>query len=514
MKLKIGLTTLQPGWEIILKQEGLNYNSINLNNHVDIDEYSLLIINKQISQQQKKHLYSFLKKGGTAIINSKIFANFNNLKLHSKTIKYCVPNTESIFADLGLIDYYTRFHWLRSKEIQYLDSNLKIQFQQIGKGSLLLIPFDVNSLILNTDTLRKKFWVNRKELPSEIVAKVSKGKIRQIILRCLQFLHNKRNIPMIHLWKYPNNCQNLFMFRVDTDFCSVEEATALYDLCKKNNISGTWFVDTVSKETLQQVYCKMPDQEIALHCRRHLVFSDYETKKENIENGLSDLQEEGIDVTGFAAPFGEWNENLAKVLEDKNFQYSSEFCLDYDDLPFYPVLNQKKSSVLQIPIHPMSTGRMRRSHFSENEMWEYYEAHIVECIKTGFPIFLYHHPSHGNLQVIEKIFEFINENKINVLTYQEYADWWKKRDKFKIEINYNDNELSCETDKILEDIFLRIFKHDEFALIKIEKNINLNDLKWQKIEKLEIKSNLKRTRKWHWRDVLYNYESRKGKKNK
>ena len=30
--------------------------------------------------------------------------------------------------------------------------------------------------------------------------------------------------PMIQLWKYPNNWQNLFMFRVDTDFCSTKEA--------------------------------------------------------------------------------------------------------------------------------------------------------------------------------------------------------------------------------------------------------------------------------------------------
>ncbi|MCD6177040.1 MAG: hypothetical protein J7K29_04310, partial [Candidatus Cloacimonetes bacterium] len=514
MKLKIGLTTLQPGWEIILKQEGLNFEEISLDDPVNVDDCSVLIINEQIYQQQKKHLYSFLKNGGTAIINSEIFANFNNLKLHSKTIEYCIPNTNSIFADIGLIDFYTRFHWLKSKEIQYLDSNLKIQFQQIGEGYLLLLPFDVNSLILNTDVKRKKILVDRKELPSEIVAKVSKGKIRQIISRCFRFLYDKRNIPFIQLGKYPNNWQNLFMFRVDTDFCSAKEAIALYKLCKKHKIKGTWFVDTVSKETIQHVYCKMTNQEIALHCRRHLVFPDYETNKENIENGLNDLQVEGIDVTGFAAPFGEWNENLAKVLEEKNFQYSSEFCLNYDDLPFYPVLNQKNTSVLQIAIHPMSTGRMRRSHFSKTEMWEYYKDYIEECIKIGSPIFIYHHPSHGNLKIIEKVFEFINENKINVLTYQEYADWWEKRDKFKIEMNYNDNELSCEIDKIPEDIFLRITKQDEFALVGINKKINLKDLNWQKIEKLKLKSNLKRIRKWHWRDTLYNYESKKGKKNK
>ena len=75
MRLKIGISNLQPGWEIILQQEGLTYEVINLNSQVDIDEYSVLIINNQVSQQQKRHLDTFLKKGGSAIINSKIFVN-------------------------------------------------------------------------------------------------------------------------------------------------------------------------------------------------------------------------------------------------------------------------------------------------------------------------------------------------------------------------------------------------------------------------------------------------------
>jgi len=514
MKLKIGISNLQPGWEIILQQEGVSFEEISLDDPISINDYSVLIINKSISNLQHEHLNSYMENGGSAIINSKSLIEIEKLKLRSKKVKYCIPSKDSIFADLDLIDFYTRFHWLKSEEIQYMDSNLKIQYQKIGKGFLLILPFDVNSLILNAEFIRKKFWVDRPELPSEIVAKVSKGKIRQIISRCLQFLHNKRNIPMIQLWKYPNNWQNLFMFRVDTDFCSAEEAGALYKLCKKHKIRGTWFVDTASQETLQQVYCKMPDQKIALHCRRHLVFPDYETNKENIENGLSDLRNEGLSATGFAAPFGEWNGNLAKVLEEESFQYSSEFSLNYDDLPFNPAIDNRFTSVLQIPIHPISLGRLNRSHFSEEEMWDYYKVHIEDCIKKGNPIFLYHHPSHGKLQIIEKIFKLINKKKINILTYQEYADWWKKRNDQKIELKYSKNKLSCEMDKIPEDIFLRISKNDKYAMIEIEKEINLNDLKWQKSEKTGLKPNLGRIRKWHWRDALYDYESRKGRKNK
>ena len=57
--------------------------------------------------------------------------------------------------------------------------------------------------------------------------------------------------------------------------------------------------------------------------------------------------------------------------EDMDFEYSSEFTLDYDDLPFFPYLKDGFSKVLQIPIHPISLGRLRRSHFSKNEMLKY-----------------------------------------------------------------------------------------------------------------------------------------------
>ncbi|MCK4979635.1 MAG: hypothetical protein KAS62_04520, partial [Candidatus Delongbacteria bacterium] len=263
MKLKIGISNLQPGWEIILQQEGLNFEEISLDDPVNVDDYSVLIINKSISNLH--HLNFYLENGGSAIINSKIYASINNIKLHSKKVKFSVSDKESIFADLGLIDFYTRFHWLKSEEIQYLDSNLKIQYQKIGIGILLILPFDVNSLILDTEFIRKKVWIDRPELPSEIVTKVSKGKIRQIIEHCLQFLHDEREIPLVQSWRFPRDGHSLFMFRIDRDFCSTEQATALYELCKKHKIKGTWFVDTISRGTIQHVYCKVPDQEIALH---------------------------------------------------------------------------------------------------------------------------------------------------------------------------------------------------------------------------------------------------------
>ncbi|MDO9578208.1 MAG: polysaccharide deacetylase family protein, partial [Candidatus Cloacimonadales bacterium] len=476
MRLKIGLATMQPAWKLILQQEGMDFEFVDLNDPVMIDDYSLLLINKPLDLVKRGNLNAFLMSGGAAIICAPVFAEMYHHKLHSTHRKFCLPSSDSIFADLGLIDFYTRFNWIDSKKVKDLDANLKIQYQKMGNGFVLILPFNVNSLISNTQSRRKKFPFDRKELPSEIVAKVSKGKIREIVFRCLQFLHDQRKIPLVQKWRFPNDWRNFFMFRVDTDFCTAEQATALYELCKKHKIRGTWFVDTVSQETLQQVYAKMPDQEIALHCRRHLVFPDYKTNKENIENGLSDLKEAGITVSGFAAPFGDWNENLARVLSEKGFKYSTEFTLDYDDLPFFPIVNNKAASVLQIPIHPMSTGRMHRSHFSKEEKWNYYKVYMDNCLLTGNPIFLYHHPSHGNLDIFDKIFRYVNLKQINSLTYQEYADWWQKKIDLKIELNYDKNEISSEFEKVPDNIQLRISKNEEFAFANLKTTINLEKL--------------------------------------
>jgi hypothetical protein len=514
MKLKIGLATMQTAWNTILEQEGLNHDYVDLNDELNIDEYSVLIINNRINLTKQKNLNLYIRKGGAAIICSPIYAEMYQQKIKSANKKYCVPQPKSIFADLGLIDFFAKFSWIASDKIEQLDSQLKIQYKKVNDGYVLILPFDVNSLILNTESTRKKFPADRNELPSEIVAKVSKGKIRELVFRCLKFLHDKRELPLVQKWRFPLDWQNFFMFRVDTDFCSAQQAKALYEVCNKNKIRGTWFADTVSQETLEQVYAKMPDQEIALHCRRHLVFPDYETNKENIENGLNDLKKADISVTGFAAPFGDWNKPLARVLAEKGFLYSSEFTLGYDDLPFYPIVNKRISPVLQIPIHPMSTGRMHRSHFAESEMWDYYKSHINDCLKNNHPILLYHHPSHGYLNVFDRIFKYINQKKINSLTYQEYARWWQTRTNCEIDVTSIGSKLTTKSINLPEDVYVRICRKDKFAFAKPEIIIDLEKLDWQKFSFPKPKKHLERTRKWHWRDALYNYESRKGKRNK
>ena len=112
----------------------------------------------------------------------------------------------------------------------------------------------------------------------------------------------------------------------------------------------------------------MQNQEIGLHCYNHKVTNQHNSIKLDVNKGIYILNKANIPFCGYAAPYGEWNIPLANAMEEADFTYSSEFTLDYDNLPFYPYLNSRFSSVLQVPIHPICLGRLKNAHHNEDDI--------------------------------------------------------------------------------------------------------------------------------------------------
>lgn len=511
MKLKIGIDRLTPGWQTIFWQQGYCFGEFGENDNRQFSDFTCLIINNKPDPELSGKITNYLNAGGVVLAHSEAARSILQISGKKKTVKFLIPGENSVFSDLDIIDFYQEFHFFPGKG-QWLDKNLMIQKFAIGSGFMLTIPFHPDRTITNFDPHRKKFPAKRLELPSEIVAKISKHKIRKLIHKLILIAHQKRNLPLVRISEFPREMKSLFMFRVDTDFCTPSQAKDLYELCRKHKIRGTWFVDTRKPQMLKQVYGKMKDQEIGLHCSRHLVFNDYERNKANLEIGLAELNKAGLTVKGFAAPFGDWNENLARSLEEKKFNYSSEFVLDYENLPFYPFYSGRFSKVLQIPIHPISTGRLRRSHFSLAEMWNYFKLYIDYCLARREAIILYHHPSHGHLEVWDKIFSYINHKKVPHLTFTEYAEFWKSRLNYSFEVEYTTNNLILQSPRPAGQIQFTIETPEKCALVNYQKEISLADLVWEIKEAGHSPGDVRKLRKWHWRDTLYNYESRKGKK--
>ena len=511
MRLKIGIWGFQPGYEIILEQIGIPYEKISEDTNITLENYSVIIISENIHDSDKQVILEYLNTGGSVLLNARCWANLYRKKLKQKKVRFLISDNNSIYSSLGLVDIYTKISFVDSRELDILDEGLKIYSTKIGNGFALIFPFEINSLVLDTQSLRKRFYTERKELPSEIVARVSKGKLRELVRISLERLHHKRGLPFVHKWYFPDSSENVFIFRLDTDFCSSHQANNMVEVCRKNGISATWFLDTTSKERLQN-YAEMKDQELALHCDRHLVFDDYKSNLDNIKTALSKLEKSRINPTGFAAPFGDWNPELAKVLDDINLEYSSEFTLDYDDLPFYPFINGKFSKVLQIPIHPISLGWLRRSHFLPKEMLNYYLRLIDDKFHSNEPIIIYHHPHQEYLDILDQVFQSVNKYKIQKMTMLEYSKWWKNRIDTQPDLYFEETSLRSNLER--GDISLRITLEKGSIITKLNKRIDLANLKFIKQKKVERQPDLNRLRKWCWRDVLYNYESIRGKRKK
>jgi len=510
MQIKIGLCEPNPGWDIILSQEGCCYERIDQNHLDNLKDYQLIIPNKQLLLEQTQSFKEYLSGGGFSVLDRDTWNLILDLPVVEKKVAYIVPEMESLFSSLGLIDFYTNFSYPKNSSLKALDTELKVLTDTIHDPLMVLVPFSVNELIAECDTMRKRFYAERKELPSEVVSRRSKREIRELLSTTLQYCFDVLHVPFVQKSFYFLEYNNTFIFRIDTDFCSPEDARALYELCKKYNIRATWFVDTQNEKMLSDMYPEFSEHEIALHCENHAVYDTYEQNYNNIAIALDKLQKYELYPKGFAAPFGEWNPALGEALESFSLDYSSEFALDYDDLPFFPYFDDHFSPVLQIPIHPISVGRLRRSHFSDEEMIQYYQMIINYNFSKKMPVILYHHPHHQKLQVWEKIFAQLRKEELWNPTMYEFSLWWKERTSSSFSVNLDEDSIYIDSSN--QNISYRILDVNKgSAEINATMHYKMKDLEFH--EDRSVRPNRsKRMRSFHWRDVLYNFEQKKSKK--
>ena len=508
MDLSLAILGINPAWRLILEQIGTAYHSVE-KAEISAEKSAVMIVEDLASARWE--VSQFLQSGGRVLFSAKAYSQFYRQKLNKLKVRTLFASADKEFSDLAPIDLQFKISVPAStRGLNCANQGLQLYRGKEGSGQYYILPVDLVSEIENYRAKRKKFVAERRELPSEIVAASSKAALRELITRILQELYNQHDLPFIQKSYIPTNQRN-FIFRVDTDFCSTAEAEALYEICRQNNISATWFVDTQNVERLQNCYHTFKDQELALHCYRHLVFEDYQENYQNLQNGLENLAIIPDHSSGFAAPFGSWNFALDWALNQLDFSYSSEFVPSYDDLPFYPLIEGKRSQVLQIPIHPISLGRLRRSHFSPAEMLDYYKKIITQKAANAEPIIIYHHPHHAHLEVFSQLFQYLQEQKIDNLTMQDYADFWQQRQDYQPHISFADEQIKLE--EIDEAIDLRIAYRGKFALSKNKRTIALTKLDFKdKVDKTN--RNDKLARKYHWRDTLYAYESWRGRRNR
>jgi Polysaccharide deacetylase len=392
-----------------------------------------------LTKKEKKILYDYAGDGGAIITEANGAKSVFNIDLKYSYLKFLYSESDKLFDNYLICDLY---NWSKiaknGNHLENQDKEKSVLSFSAGKGNVIVFPDGFAYSVHRNGVIRKNFYsAFSNEFSSEIVSKVSKGAIRIHIQKALEFLFHKRNLPFVHLWFFPDAAKNIFSFRVDTDMGTEDEILSLNNLLQNYNIPATWFVETKSSGQMINLFSDLHNQEIAFHCFRHKTFLSYQKNEEDVNKGLGVLKNEGINPKGYAAPYGKWNKTIAEVTDHFNFLYSSEFGFAYDSLPLYPHFNSSFSQTLQIPIHPVSVGRLHWGGHSEENMANYFYNIIEQKLFFDEPIILYTHPFEKRLKVFEKVFERIKElQKIPNLTFLEYAEWWKKR----LNVNFSAEE--------------------------------------------------------------------------
>lgn len=420
--LCIGIYELSPAWISLLDQLGVWYQKVTSKTR-HYNSYSLIIANKPATKERKNELNSYLKQGGNVIFINIDYGFFPDKRFNSKYLK-------RVYNDLRLdslqhipyLDLYTEVKTKAGTKLSDL-----IVFKKVMNGQVAFIGFDPADLLFQTEYSRKQFSSSIANKPDEIVSNVSKGLISDFFLQILREIHFKAELPFIRKWTSPDH-KPVFCFRIDSDFSDRDHIDRVYSILNDRQIRATWFLHVIAHEDWLNYFSDLENQEIALHGYNHGTSRNENKVIKNISEGLNKLNESDLEINGFCAPYGIYDRALENALENFDFKYTSEFTFAYDS---YPVkCNQNR---LQIPIHPICTGSLKRKQYDKKEMLSYFYEVLERKLARHEPVIFYHHPLQTGLKIFDSIFERITELGLINLTFEQFSDFWNDREKCTFE---------------------------------------------------------------------------------
>ncbi|MBI4547241.1 MAG: polysaccharide deacetylase family protein [Ignavibacteriae bacterium] len=484
MVLKVGIMGNGKGWELLLQQEGIPYERI-VDFPLSRETFSVIVVGDQITPSSLEAVRRYLTGGGAILCSGRVYALLCNERSTETFVRYLCEEPHSHFQGVGLVNLQKVCHLPWNGSDLRTDAGAFSAFiGTYGEGAIIALPFDAAEFIVDRRTAMKSFYAHSKRLPFEKVSLVPKRGIRRLVRRSLEILHHRRGLPYVHKWFYPDDQRTIFVFRIDTDCATREETAELYKLSRTYNIPCTWFVDVKSQEHHLSVYREMEGQEIGIHCFDHHLANDAKSYNQDIRTAIEIFHSRNLKAMGYAAPYGFWSESLANVIETFGFDYSSEFSYDYDNVPSYPIVNNEFLQTLQIPVHPISIGSLRRQSFTEQEMVTYFHEHLHAAISAREPLIIYHHPKNNYLRVVESIFKYIQEHHIRSMRMIDFALWWKQRNGSQLHVEAENASLHINADTPCDNIALRITRGDGTeAFTSICSTIHLENLIWQPIPK-------------------------------
>ena len=443
MNIRVGTIGCTPGWEELLRQEGVPFVDI-VPSDLPPGGVSVVVVCRPLTRVETSWLKEHLRAGGGLVGDGRFLNGIATMAESEMRLRFLMPDDHPVARGMSLMDIETMGRLPREANCcRTHENSFAIFAGELLGGVAVVLPFDPGNVMQDFRASERYFYADPERLPSERVSRVAKGEVLHLVHSSLAYVHHMRGIPYARLSPMPAGCKNVFAFRIDSDKGTREEIDALDAIAGEYRMAFSWFLDVKSHEEWLSRFRAMEGQEIGLHCYEHRVYLDALKDGANIRRGIAAMKAAGLVPRSYAAPFGFWSPDLARIVDEWGFDYSSEFSWAYDTFPHFPVMEGVRLKTLQVPIHPVSIGSLRQVGFSTAQMKEYYDGVIEMKIRRGDPLFFFHHPVHRELDVVRSICARAQGDGIRSMTLAGYASWWKRRSSLLPELSVEGGVLTA-----------------------------------------------------------------------
>lgn len=266
----------------------------------------------------------------------------------------------------------------------------------------------------------------------ERVARVDRARLRRRLVGKLREVVAASGGVWARLAAYPFPFRSAFNLRVDLDEHAPDDYFAFARARAPIEDATTHFVSTAAYGDAPDVLADLRRLDAHSHGHYHVVYREREANRVNLRRALDRLDAAGIAGQGFAAPHGRWNPGLAEELEEAGCSFSSEFQVGYDDLPFFPWLGKRRSTALQVPVHPICEGLFFDAGAGDAAPVIAHLTAVVHAkIVAGEPAFVYGHPERrlGRFpEIVTALADLVADEPMTWrVGLDTFARWWAWR---------------------------------------------------------------------------------------